>query len=255
MIAFTGGGLQPTLNEQLIPLNQAILIEENSTVELKQPINGYRLYMAVAGGIQAENFANSCSTDLLLKTGGHHGRPLQKGDRLITNNKLTFFQKQLRNVLQNGATIQLNYQGKEMLANTIRVIEGIDWSYLSASSQQKIKSTQFTIGRQSNRMGYRLSGVAIQTVGSCEIISSAVTQGTVQLTPVGEMIILMADAQTIGGYPRILQVVAADLPILAQKKPGDQIQFQFISLQEAEELYLKDAEQLNQIKQSAEQLQ
>jgi KipI family sensor histidine kinase inhibitor len=254
IVAFTGGGLQPMIDGQPIPFNHAVLIEENSTVEIKQQIPGYSLYMAIAGGMHAEKFANSSSTNLLLKTGGHYGRPLQKGDQLILKNKLTPAQKKLYKVLQSGATIQLNHKEKNFHSNVIRVMEGIDWSFLSSSSKQKITSSQFTIGMQSNRMGYRLTGELLQTEQPCEIISSAVTQGTVQLTPSGEMIVLMADAQTIGGYPRILQVAITDLPILAQKKPGDRIQFQFISLQEAEELYLEDVTQLNHVKQLTDQL-
>jgi len=88
-------------------------------------------------------------------------------------------------------------------------------------------------------MGYRLTGEGITANRPCDIISSPVTQGTVQLTSSGELIVLMADAQTVGGYPRVLQVIAADLPILAQKKPGELIQFEMVSLQQAEDAILQ----------------
>jgi antagonist of KipI len=254
IVVFTGGGLQPVINQQPIPFHQAVLIHQHCTVEMKQQISGFRLYMAVAGGLHAETFANSSSTDLLTKTGGYNGRCLQKGDQLILKNKLSAAQKKLFIVLQKGATIKLNHKVKDSHTDIIRATEGVEWNFLSNSSKQIISSSHFTISMQSNRMGYRLQGELLQTVQPCEIISSAVTQGTVQLTPSGEMIILMADAQTVGGYPRIMQVCATDLSLLAQKKPGDQIQFQFISLQEAEELYLKEVAELNKIKQLVEQL-
>jgi KipI family sensor histidine kinase inhibitor len=254
MVVFTGGGLQPVINQQPIPFHQAVLIRQHCTVEMKQQIPGFRLYMAVAGGLHAETFANSASTDLLTKAGGYNGRCLQKGDQLILKNKLSAAQKKLFNVLQKGANIKLNHEVKDSHTDIIRAIEGVELNFLSNSSKQIISSSHFTISMQSNRMGYRLQGELLQTVQPCEIISSAVTQGTVQLTPSGEMILLMADAQTVGGYPRIMQVCATDLSLLAQKKPGDQIQFQFISLQEAEELYLKEVAELNKIKQLVEQL-
>lgn len=249
LAAFTGGGLQPEANGQIIPLFQPVLIPGGTVVEMKQQIPGFRLYMAVAGGLQADRFLNSCSTDLLVKAGGYSGRALKKEDRLQINNKLSPTQKKLLHILQSKTNITINIQQENFSKKIIRVMKGIEWDYLSESSKQKLSSSAFTIGQQSNRMGYRLKGDALQTVQPCEIISSPVTQGTVQLTPGGEMIALMADAQTVGGYPRIMQVCAADLSLLAQKKPGDEIQFQFISLQEAEELYLNRVKEINRIHQ------
>jgi antagonist of KipI len=134
-----------------------------------------------------------------------------------------------------------------MMGTTIRVLKGAEWNYLTDTSAINFTQQAFTVTQQSNRMGYRLKTETLQTNQSCDIISSPVTQGTVQLTSSGEMIILMADAQTVGGYPRIAQVCAADLSLLAQKKPGDAIQFQIVSLQEAEELYMKRAEELKRV--------
>jgi len=254
IVAFTGGGLQPQLKNQLLPLYQPVFIPADAMIECKQQTPGFRLYMAVAGGFKADEFLNSHSTDLPVKAGGHHGRPLKKEDLLQIKNHLTGVQKNLFVILKSGATIKLNIQPPVFTTSPIRVIHGIEWNYLNDLSKEIIASAKFKVSPQSNRMGYRLKGEALETDQPCEIISSAVTQGTVQLTSSGEMIVLMADAQTVGGYPRIAQVCTVDLPVLAQKKPGDEIQFQFISLQEAEELYLSDIEQLNTIKQTLQQL-
>lgn len=254
VIAFAGGGLQPEMNNKQIQLNQPVYIPAGSTLECKQQIPGFRLYMAAAGGLKADVFLNSHSTDLLVKAGGHHGRPLKKEDLLQIKTGMTDVQKNLFTVLKSGAAIELNYLQPSFRTNIIRSIPGVEWNELDQQLQTAFTAATFQVSAQSNRMGYRLKGKALQTDMSCEMISSPVTQGTVQLTPSGEMIVLMADAQTVGGYPRIAQVCNADLPVLAQKKPGDEIQFQLITIQEAEELYLKEIEQMNQFKQTLQQL-
>ncbi len=249
VIAFAGGGLQPSLNEKAIPLHQPYFVAANSVIEIKQPIPGFRLYMAVAGGVAADLFLNSYSTNLVVKAGGFEGRPLRKGDVISSKNLLTDTQKKLLQVLKKSTEFIITHEKLKLTSKTIRVLKGAEWNYLTSEAQQKITTTTFTIGQQSNRMGYRLKGEGLQTNQPCEIISSAVTQGTVQLTPSGEMILLMADAQTVGGYPRIIQVCFVDLSLVAQKKPGDEIQFQIVSLKEAEELYVTQAVELDKLNQ------
>ncbi|MEJ8843421.1 biotin-dependent carboxyltransferase family protein [Lacibacter sp. H375] len=248
IVAFTGGGLQPQLQETLLTINQPLFIPAGATVECKQQLNGFRLYMAEAGGFQADTFLSSYSTDLLVKAGGYEGRPLQKDDILKQHKELSVLQQRLLNVLKAGATVEINHELSTTPKNVIRVLPGVEWDYLDDTTAQLFSQAAFTIGPQSSRMGYRLNEKTLKTNRNCEIISSPVTQGTVQLTPSGELIILMADAQTVGGYPRIAQVCSADLSLLAQKKPGDKIQFQMVSLQEAEQLYMKCVNDLKRVK-------
>lgn len=248
VVAFTGGGLQPQTGQTLLQINQPLFIPAGTIVECKQQLPGFRLYMAVAGGFEADEFLGSNSTDLLVKAGGHKGRPLRKEDVLMQHNELTILQQRLMKILKAGATVEINHEAVSTTNNMIRVLQGVEWNYLDNTSAQAFSQTSFTIGPQSSRMGYRLKETMLKTNRNSEIVSSPVTQGTVQLTPSGEMIILMADAQTVGGYPRIAQVCSADLSLLAQKKPGDKIQFQIVSLQEAEELYLQQTKTLQQMK-------
>lgn len=247
VIAFAGGGLQPEKEQQLLPLHKPLFIAAGTVVHCRQQLPGFRLYMAVAGGFAADEFLQSSSTDLLITAGGFDGRPLKKADILAQKNKHNKLQQQLLQVLKAGATIELFQSNESMMGTTIRVLKGAEWNYLTDTSAINFTQQAFTVTQQSNRMGYRLKTETLQTNQSCDIISSPVTQGTVQLTSSGEMIILMADAQTVGGYPRIAQVCAADLSLLAQKKPGDAIQFQIVSLQEAEALYMKRAEELKRV--------
>lgn len=254
VVAFTGAGLQPQTEHTILPLNQPVFISKGMVIECKQPIPGFRLYMAVTGGFESDEFLHSSATDLLVKAGGYQGRPLKKNDELKTRTSLSPLQKKLTTVLKAGATVELNTAIPDYSTSTIRIIKGTEWHYMNDSSKSILSGGTFSISPQSSRMGYRLKKEALTTEQACEIISSPVTQGTMQLTPSGELIILMADAQTVGGYPRVAQVCAVDLSLLAQKKPGDQIHFQLIDLQEAEELYLKQAEQLLYIKQTLEHM-
>lgn len=246
ILAFTGGGLQPQIDDVSIPLQQPVFIAADTVIHLKQPMPGFRLYLAVAGGFAADQFLESSSTDLLLTAGGLNGRALKKEDVLQQHNKLSALQQSLLNVLKAGAAIELPVTAVEHSA-FIRVLQGPEWHFLTHESQTLFCTTSFTVTANSSRMGYRIKGIVLPVNQSCNIISSPVTQGTVQLTDSGEMILLMADAQTVGGYPRIAQVCAADLSLLAQKKPNDRIQFQIVSLQEAEELYLQQQNELKKI--------
>ena len=94
-------------------------------------------------------------------------------------------------------------------------------------------------------MGFRLTGEPLYLIDKIELVSAAVDFGTIQLLPAGQMIILMADHQTTGGYPRLAHIVSVDLPILAQLGAGDKINFQIISLEEAERLALEFEKDLN----------
>lgn len=247
VIAFAGGGLQPETEKQLLPLHKPLFIAAGTVVHCKQQLPGFRLYIAVTGGFAADEFLQSSSTDLLIKAGGFNGRSLKKADILLQKNKHNKLQQQLLQVLKAGATIELFQSNESIMGTTIRVLKGAEWNYLTDASATNFTQQAFTVTQQSNRMGYRLKTETLQTNQSCDIVSSPVTQGTVQLTSSGEMIILMADAQTVGGYPRIAQVCAADLSLLAQKKPGDAIQFQIVSLQEAEALLTKRVDELKRV--------
>ena len=125
---------------------------------------------------------------------------------------------------------------------------GAEFEFLTALSERNFTKQTFSISNDSNRMGFRLNGEPLYTLDKIELVSSAVDFGTIQLLPDGQMIVLMADAQTSGGYPRIAQVVSADLPILAQLGAGDKVGFEMISTEEAEKLILNYEKDLNWLK-------
>jgi antagonist of KipI len=126
-------------------------------------------------------------------------------------------------------------------------MRGNEFDWFDARSISVFLSTSYIIGRQSNRMGYHLEGAMIARTKNNELLSSAVMPGTIQVTGSGSMVLLMADCQTTGGYPRIAQVAAVDMPLCAQLKPGDSIFFKEISWRDAEMLYIEREQQLRQL--------
>ena len=124
----------------------------------------------------------------------------------------------------------------------LRIVAGREWARFSDAARHALVSEPFRIGAQSDRMGYRLEGSPLALAAPAEMLSEAVAFGTIQVPPDGQPIVLMADRQTTGGYPKIAHVCAVDLPRLAQKMPGEAVRFALIDLREAQRLaMLQDA--------------
>src|SRR5258706_59641 len=113
----------------------------------------------------------------------------------------------------------------------IFVLPGNEWERLTIESKENFLMTSFVITNQSDRMGYRLNNIPLPVMSNEEVISSGVNFGTVQLLPNGKLIVLMADHQTTGGYPRVAHVISAHHSRLAQMKPGNKIHFRFTDQQ------------------------
>jgi antagonist of KipI len=124
--------------------------------------------------------------------------------------------------------------------------QGNEWNSLTEQSKNTLLNDPFTIGSLADRMGYRLQ-TKLEAWENGELVSAVVGFGTIQLLPNGELIILMADHQTTGGYPRIGHITSAHLPLLAQKQSGDKIYFKLTSLRHAEELFFKQHQHLLQL--------
>jgi antagonist of KipI len=130
----------------------------------------------------------------------------------------------------------------------IRVLCGREWDHLKPCSQQLVLSKSFAISPTSNRMGYQLVQEPLKTLPASPLLSSAVTAGTIQLLPSGQLIVLMAAHQTTGGYPRIGHVISADLPRLAQKGPGDSLRFTLTDATTAEYEWILQQNYLQQVR-------
>jgi antagonist of KipI len=130
----------------------------------------------------------------------------------------------------------------------IRILCGREWEQIKACSQQLVLSKSFAISPTSNRMGYQLMQEPLKTLASQNLLSSAVTAGTIQLLPSGQLVVLMAGHQTTGGYPRLAHVISADLPRLAQKGPGDSLRFTLTDPTTAEYEWILEQNYLQQVR-------
>lgn len=130
----------------------------------------------------------------------------------------------------------------------IRILCGREWEQIKACSQQLVLSKSFAISPTSNRMGYQLIQEPLKMVSSANLLSSAVTAGTIQLLPSGQLVVLMAGHQTTGGYPRLAHVISADLPRLAQKGPGDSLRFTLTDSMTAEYEWILMQNYLQQVR-------
>lgn len=256
LIAITGADLSPTLNGEAIPVWRPVLVHKDDILSFGAPRSGCRSYLAVSGGVDVPQVLGSYATYLQAGIGGYQGRALQAGDAIPCHNPTAAgiaLLEQLRSGKQHPYTtwtpdpqLYPAYQ----VNPTIRAIRGPEYELFSETSREQVWTERFQVSAQSDRMGYRLQGVSLFLQEPVELLSTAVTFGTVQVPPEGNPIVLMADRQTTGGYPRIVQVISADLPILAQVVPGHTIAFTEVSLEEAQQLYIVQEQRLSQLAQA-----
>jgi len=260
LIAVCGADMSATVDGEKLPLQRPVVIKAGSVLHFRQNRAGCRVYIAIGGGIAVQPVLQSRSTYLRGGFGGLQGRALQSGDRIelqsAGEHTSSFYikEKLLKGMNASssfGATSwYTDYNDRKTILSpaNIRIIAGKHYGMLSEASRIKLTHNVFKIGIQSDRMGYRLDGAQLQLEQSLTLLSEGVATGTVQLPPSGQPIILLADRQTTGGYPRIAHVCAADLPKLAQMKPGDLLVFQVIAHHEAERLLIKSELDFQQMK-------
>lgn len=244
LIALAGADFSASINGEAIPHLHPIMVGKNDVLQFHKPVNGARSYLAVNGGLAPEKWLGSSSTNLKAGIGGFAGRKLHKQDELFTRQpSIAMYMPQLEyRVLPWQADTRWPDQH-----NGIFVLQGREWGRLTQEAKENFSMTSFVITRQSDRMGYRLNNMPLHTLTNEEVVSSAVGFGTIQLLPDGRLIILTADHQTTGGYPRVAHVISAHHSKLAQYKPGDRIQFQLTNHIIAEELFLKQQQHLQQL--------
>lgn len=239
LVAITGGDLQPTIDGQKAPMWRPVLIKRGSVLQFKSAISGCRAYLALAGGLDIPVVMGSKSTYLRAGIGGLSGRALQKGDHFtcgkLTSNISHAFIRQLEQMNQ-PVTWSVDYTQLHLFDNkeAIRIIHGSEFHRFRPESWHAFFSTRYKITTHSDRMGYRLEGEPLQLSEKFDLLSEGVTYGTIQVPSSGQPIILMADRQTTGGYPKIGQVISADLPRLAQIQPNTEILFVEVTLEQAE---------------------
>jgi antagonist of KipI len=251
LIALAGANFSPTVNEESIPIWQPVVVRKNTVLQFPKLEWGARCYLAIHGGFDIEKWLNSTSTSLKAGVGGFKGRSLQRGDELATMESTLYYAgwlKEDRNI--RVLPWRVPNESTYGFLNEIHFTKGREWNQLTDKAKKSLLETNFTINPSSDRMGYRLKGDFILEQEMPELVSTAVSFGTLQLLPGSELIVLMADHQTTGGYPRVGHVISAHLPKLAQLRPGASVHFNLVELQEAEKLLCAQNQELRVLQRS-----
>jgi antagonist of KipI len=242
LVALCGGEFQGSF-----PHNRPMLAPAGSRLAVGRAGRGARAYLAVAGGFYIEPVLGSCSTYLPGGFGGFEGRALRHGDVLqiaedVSKKRFATLRR------KNGATVRwsappLTVPDREPII--VHAIEGQHFASFDTAAQRAFFDTVWKVAPESNRMGFRLAGPPLVRIADDEILSGPTCLGSVQVPPSGVPIALMADHQTTGGYPRIADIVAADVPRVAQLAPGAALHFALCSLETARELRRDARERLD----------
>ncbi len=207
-------------------------VTDGETADFSHLPDGVRACLAVAGGIRVEMLLGSAATDLRAGFGGHHGRALRAGDRLAVGEP--------GRVPGCGDWHVGHSDGRGWI--TLRFLAGVQENWFSDDARARFRETTYQTTAKADRMGVRLSGEALITNDSRQMRSQPVACGSVQVPPDGQPIVLLAERQTIGGYPQIGHVISADLPLMARAWPGTQVRFREVTRAEARAA-LRDEEQ------------
>ncbi|PRD17478.1 5-oxoprolinase subunit PxpC [Pantoea coffeiphila] len=219
-LALTGAGCNAKLDGKTVWTGWRTAVKKGQRLTLSMPQRGMRSYLAINGGFAVEPQLGSMSTDLKAGFGGLDGRKIQDGDRLP-------LRAATRDFSEPVGVQQL------LWGNRVRALPGPEYHEFSAESREAFWRTAWRLDPQSNRMGYRLQGRKLQRDADRELLSHGLVPGVVQVPAGGQPIVLLADAQTTGGYPRIACVIEADLYHLAQLRLGEPIHFVHCTLEEA----------------------
>ncbi|AIQ12546.1 5-oxoprolinase subunit C family protein [Paenibacillus durus] len=249
-IAITGGHMSPVIDGRDVPMWRPVFVRRGSRLIFKRPVSGCRAYLAVSGGLDVPVVMGSRSTYLRAGIGGFEGRALRAGDELPVG------QGRLRALAALTGddsfyavswTVPWSVIPAYSSNPEIRFIRGRQWEDFTLHSRQAFAESSYKVTPHSDRMGYRLAGPSLMLESPREYLSEAVALGTVQIPADGQPIVLMADRQTLGGYPKIAQVISADLPVMAQAAPGGHIQFREVTAREAESLYICQERKLKRL--------
>ena len=239
VVAVTGADMKPTLNGKPVPMYEAFVVEKDDVLKFQFAMNGSRGYVAFAGGLDIPLLMESKSTLASKGLGGVDGRKLQKEDHI----GFTAPKKELPHMESRKVT-KPEFPNKEVV---LRVIRGPQDDCFSEEEIRRFFWYGFKITNEFDRMGCRLErSEPVKHLQDGNIISDGIACGSIQVPTNGQPIILLADRQSVGGYTKIGTVISVDLPKLAQAKPGMDVRFVEVSLELAQDLYIRELEEMEQ---------
>ena len=228
-VAVTGAEFELTVDGRPVAMRSALDVSAGSVLRFGRRVRGTRAYVAISGGITTPRALGSRSTHLPSAMGGLDGRALRAGDRLPLGEPLQSPRPIRRSQPVESSSIWALPDGRA----TLRVLPGPQLDRFVRSAWDVLQSAPYVVANDSNRIGYRLVGPKLETPGKLDLISDATPLGVLQVPPSGQPILLMADCQTTGGYPKIAAVISADVSVAGQLGPGDTVRFVGCSTREA----------------------
>tara|TARA_B100000427_G_scaffold58548_1_gene45963 strand:- start:4 stop:825 length:822 start_codon:yes stop_codon:yes gene_type:complete len=204
--------------------NESFLISNGDKIDILSTINSAYGYLSIFGGFKIEEVKGSVSTLVKAKIGPNNGDKLKVGDKI-------FFNKSYK----TGKLKKIQFDFDK--DNIIRVMKGLQIHYFSKKSQEDFFSKEYKVTKLTDRMGMRLEGQKLENTVNKNIKSEGITKGSIQVPGDGQPIILLTDHPTIGGYPKIANVITADYDKLVQKTPGTIIKFKLVDLSVAENAF------------------
>jgi biotin-dependent carboxylase-like uncharacterized protein len=239
-IAVAGADFPLAINGNLVSMWQTINIEKGDLITFAGSAqSGCRAYLAVKGGIDVPLVLGSRSTYARGGFGGNEGRALKTGDLI----RVFASEKSVKTKRIVPPELVPCYD-KEL---SVDVVLGPQEDMFTAEGVETFLSSPYTVTPESDRMGYRLTGKPIERKSTAELVTEALVKGSAQVPSNGQPIILMADAQTSGGYPKIATVCTPVASRLAQAKPNDKVHFNKISLSQAHTQYVEYKKRLHQL--------
>jgi antagonist of KipI len=255
LVALGGADLSAEADGLPVPLWRPVMVRAGARLRFGKPLEGCRSYLAVAGGFKVPPVLGGSGTHLAAGFGGFHGRALRPGDRLaaappppeLYPGLQRLFASETRPIVSLGWFVPWFREQDCRRPTELGFIPGPQWLLLRPEHRGPFLDGTYRVASESDRMGLRLRGPRGQAPTlerKVDLVSAGVTAGTLQLPPDGVPILLMADRQTTGGYPRLGEVAGVDLCRAAQLRPGEPVRFRPATVDEAQDRWLRREEWL-----------
>lgn len=225
VVAITGSYFEPTINGKQVPMWSSFHINAGDVLRFGATKTGARCYLCLRGEIQVSPLLGSASTHIMTNLGGFQGRALKKNDVLDYHKSDlgSFVPMQLKNEIVQSISAR----------DVVRVTYGPQMDWFLDEALDILTSSPFQITEEANRMGLRLTGESLERKDTNDLITEGVSLGAIQVPQDGQPIILFVEHQTTGGYPKIANVISADMHAVGQLRPRDEVRFKFVSLENA----------------------
>jgi biotin-dependent carboxylase-like uncharacterized protein len=229
-VALVGPGASLVIGGAVMAAGQSITLSRGAILQIAVGRQSACCYLAVEGGIAAPLVLGSASTYVRAGIGGLNGRLLRRDDIVPLAVERA----------PERTEVRLPRPFDAARDQPIRVVLGPQQEYFTEDAVTMLLSAEFRVSKSTDRMGMRLDGPLLRHRGGWDIVSDAIATGAIQVPGSGQPILLLADHQTTGGYPKIATVISADLPVVGRRRPGDALRFAAVSIEEAEELCRDD---------------